>query len=267
MKKHLIIIALASLSFATSSFANLNPNPTDGLSNEQTVHTANVYNVDEAFVTTAVSIDGMDFENANNQEIYIPKGAEIHINGILVDLDGSEFVDVSLKQNAFDFLNFIAPKQDFIQAIVSEDMDSAELPDDLDFILNGGQFAGEFIAPIKARISSKPGWRTHPITGKRKMHNGTDYAAPTGTKVVAAANGKVTWASKCRGFGNMVEISHSGGIVTRYAHLSKIFVKRGNQVKQSAHVGNVGSTGMSTGPHLHYEKRKQGSFANWCQGK
>ncbi|WP_448585386.1 M23 family metallopeptidase [Thermaurantiacus sp.] len=110
-----------------------------------------------------------------------------------------------------------------------------------------------------ARLSSGFGMRFHPILGYSRMHQGLDFAAPTGTPVLASAAGRVVMAGWGGGYGNLVEIDHGRGMRTRYAHLSRIRVKPGQQVGQGATIGAVGSTGLSTGPHLHYEV--------WVNGK
>ena len=106
-----------------------------------------------------------------------------------------------------------------------------------------------------ARLSSSFGMRKHPILGFSKMHTGTDFAAPMGTPIMASGSGTVTRARWCGGGGNCVKIRHNSTYETVYAHMSKFArgVKEGRKVKQGQIIGYVGSTGMSTGPHLHYE--------------
>jgi murein DD-endopeptidase MepM/ murein hydrolase activator NlpD len=104
-----------------------------------------------------------------------------------------------------------------------------------------------------SRVSSGYGMRFHPVLGRNKVHLGVDYAAPTGTPVRTIADGVVSFAGWQRGYGNVIEIDHSGKKSTLYAHLSRIDVKEGARVAQGDFVGAVGSTGMSTGPHLHFE--------------
>ncbi|MGH9339403.1 MAG: peptidoglycan DD-metalloendopeptidase family protein [Acidobacteriota bacterium] len=94
--------------------------------------------------------------------------------------------------------------------------------------------------------------RFHPILKKRRPHLGLDYGAPTGTPVLASANGKVIFAGRDGGFGKVVRIRHSNGYVSGYAHLSQILVKTGQRVMQGGRIGKVGSTGLATGPHLDY---------------
>lgn len=109
-----------------------------------------------------------------------------------------------------------------------------------------------------ARLSSGFGMRMHPILGFSRLHRGVDFAAPTGTPVLASAAGRVVRAGWGGGYGNMIDIDHGRGIVTRYAHLSRMDVRVGQQVTQGQRIGAVGSTGMSTGPHLHYEVIRNG---------
>lgn len=124
--------------------------------------------------------------------------------------------------------------------------------------------AGGMIFPlaIPAQISSVFGWRTHPISGEHKFHSGTDIAAPMGTPVVATYAGRVQMAGYYGGYGLTVLLHHQGDRASRYAHLSEIFVQPGQRVEQGKVIGLVGSTGYSTGPHLHYEalKRTAGGY-------
>jgi len=108
-------------------------------------------------------------------------------------------------------------------------------------------------------LSSPFGVRTDPFLGRQAMHTGLDFKAATGTDVRAAADGKVVDAGRNGGYGNMVEIDHGNGITTRYAHLSRITVKDGDKIARGDKLGEVGSTGRSTGPHLHYEVRRHGN--------
>jgi murein DD-endopeptidase MepM/ murein hydrolase activator NlpD len=115
-----------------------------------------------------------------------------------------------------------------------------------------------------ARLSSSFGMRKHPILGFNKMHRGTDFAAPTGTPIMASGSGTVTRARWCGGGGNCVKIKHNSTYQTVYAHMSKFAkgVKEGRKVKQGQIIGYVGSTGLSTGPHLHYEVIVNGKKVN-----
>lgn len=113
-----------------------------------------------------------------------------------------------------------------------------------------------------ASISSYFGHRQDPFLKRRAFHAGIDFRAVTGTDVHAVAKGKVIFVGRKGGFGKMVQIDHGNGLVTRYAHLSKILVSQGEYVDTTAIIGKVGSTGRSTGPHLHYEIRHNGNAVN-----
>jgi murein DD-endopeptidase MepM/ murein hydrolase activator NlpD len=114
------------------------------------------------------------------------------------------------------------------------------------------------VMPAEGRISSSFGMRTHPISGQRKMHTGMDIAAPTGTPVRAAADGVVSFAGRRGGYGNTVIVDHPDGTQTLYAHKHTLGVRAGESVTAGQTIGTVGSTGHSTGPHLHFEVRRDG---------
>ena len=115
-----------------------------------------------------------------------------------------------------------------------------------------------------ARLSSSFGMRKHPILGYNKMHQGTDFAAPEGTPIMASGDGKIIRARWCGGGGNCIKIKHNATYSTVYAHLKNFArgIKEGVKVKQGQTIGYVGSTGMSTGPHLHYEVIHNGKKIN-----
>lgn len=107
-------------------------------------------------------------------------------------------------------------------------------------------------------MSSRFGYRTDPFTGKLAMHEGMDFAGKDGSDIVATASGVVTHASERWGYGKLVEINHGDGLVTRYGHAKKILVAPGDIVKPGQVIAKMGSSGRSTGPHVHYEVRKDG---------
>lgn len=115
-----------------------------------------------------------------------------------------------------------------------------------------------------ARLSSTFGMRRHPVLGFSRMHRGIDFAAPTGTPIYAAGDGRVSFVGRNSGYGNYIRIDHDGGYATAYAHLSRFApgLKRNARVKQGQVIGQVGSTGVSTGPHLHYEILVDGRQVN-----
>ncbi len=142
-------------------------------------------------------------------------------------------------------------------------------PDDqiADYYNALGQSAKKFLmkTPVDgARLSSGFGKRKHPVLGYVKSHKGTDFAAPTGTPIMAAGNGTVERASRFGSFGNYIKIRHANGYKTAYAHLNGYAkgIKKGARVKQGQIIGYVGTTGRSTGPHLHYEVHLNGKAVN-----
>jgi murein DD-endopeptidase MepM/ murein hydrolase activator NlpD len=119
--------------------------------------------------------------------------------------------------------------------------------------------SGQMIMPVAGRLSSRFGYRTHPISGVRKLHTGLDIAAPSGTPIKAADDGTVVFAGWRGGYGKTLIVSHGNGLATLYAHQSALLVGSGARVGKGQVIGRVGSTGYSTGPHLHFEVRKNGS--------
>ncbi|OIQ72193.1 murein DD-endopeptidase MepM [mine drainage metagenome] len=102
-------------------------------------------------------------------------------------------------------------------------------------------------------IGSGFGWRIDPITGQRALHTGLDFPASIGTPILAAAGGIVVAQEFHPEYGNMIEIDHGNDLITRYAHTSKVFVKKGDLVRRGQEIAEVGNTGRTTGPHLHFE--------------
>ncbi|MBD2177939.1 M23 family metallopeptidase [Pseudanabaena sp. FACHB-1998] len=138
---------------------------------------------------------------------------------------------------------------------------SMQLPQNIAAIDLGS--ISNFTIPITgAIISSGFGWRIHPVTGERKLHKGVDFAAPTGTPIFAAAEGVVTDAGWTNGgYGNIVELRHNDGSLTLYAHTNKVYVSKGQVVNKGQAIAEVGTTGRSTGPHLHFEIQPDGKTA------
>ena len=128
------------------------------------------------------------------------------------------------------------------------------------YTFDGQSLRKAFLAsPLEfTRMSSGYGIRVHPITNDKRAHKGIDYAAPTGTPVRTVGDGVVEFAGNQRGYGNVIEIKHRDGKSTLFAHLSRIGVQKGQKVEQGQLIGAVGSTGFSTGPHLHFEFRVDG---------
>jgi murein DD-endopeptidase MepM/ murein hydrolase activator NlpD len=121
---------------------------------------------------------------------------------------------------------------------------------------------GRFIFPANAAISSGFGNRVHPILGYSRFHAGVDFSASYGSTIRAADSGRVIFSGWYGGYGQAVVIDHGNGLSTLYAHASRLFVREGQTVEQGQPVATVGSTGLSTGPHLHFEVRRNGNPVN-----
>lgn len=117
---------------------------------------------------------------------------------------------------------------------------------------------GSLLFPSDAEITSNFGWRRHPILGYKRFHSGIDFGASYGSTIRAAEGGTVIFSGWYGGYGNAVIINHGGGITTLYGHTSKLYVNEGQTVQPGDAIAAVGSTGLSTGPHLHFEVRQDG---------
>jgi murein DD-endopeptidase MepM/ murein hydrolase activator NlpD len=118
------------------------------------------------------------------------------------------------------------------------------------------------IKPVNGWITSKFGYRKSPFTGRKEFHSGLDISNKSGTKIIATANGRVSFAAGKMYIGNLVTIDHGFGRVTKFGHLKKILVKKGQKVKRGDVIALLGNTGRSTGPHVHYEVRINGTPVN-----
>ena len=116
--------------------------------------------------------------------------------------------------------------------------------------------------PVAGRITSGFGYRRHPILQFARMHRGVDFGAGWGSPIVAAADGQIAAAGWAGGYGRQVRIAHAGGIATSYSHMSSIVAEPGSHVRRGQLIGYVGSSGLSTGPHLHYEVHRGGQAVN-----
>jgi len=126
----------------------------------------------------------------------------------------------------------------------------------------GGTQSQGMRMPVNGRVTSGFGSRFHPILGYTRMHAGVDLGAAYGAPIVAAADGRIVSAGWSGGYGNLVRIAHASGLQTMYGHMSRIVARPGETVRQGQLIGYVGSTGLSTGPHLHYEVLKNGRPVN-----
>lgn len=125
-----------------------------------------------------------------------------------------------------------------------------------------GQSRGELVRPTRGRTTSGYGMRRHPILRYKRMHSGLDFGGGYGAPIYAVTDGTVTYAGRKGGFGKFVKIRHSGRLASGYAHMSRIAVSNGRRVRKGQIIGYIGSTGLSTGPHLHYELYRGGRTIN-----
>lgn len=125
-----------------------------------------------------------------------------------------------------------------------------------------GQQRGVMARPVSGRMTSGFGMRRHPLLGYSRLHKGVDFGVPHGAPIMAATDGVVSFAGRNGGYGNHVRLKHAGGLATSYSHMSRIAVRSGTRVRQGQVIGYVGSTGLSTGPHLHYEVYRNGQAIN-----
>ena len=125
-----------------------------------------------------------------------------------------------------------------------------------------GKSSGMFQRPVPGVVTSNFGSRMHPILGYTRMHKGIDFRAGYGTPILAASDGRIARAGWAGGYGRQVMINHAGGYATSYSHMSRIVAQPGQFVRQGQVIGYVGSTGLSTGPHLHYELHRNGLAIN-----
>jgi murein DD-endopeptidase MepM/ murein hydrolase activator NlpD len=142
------------------------------------------------------------------------------------------------------------------------EIQEAEVKRILESYKYGNAPGDKFMWPVAGYLKSGFGMRYHPILGYRRMHSGIDIVAPSGTLVKAADGGEIIQAGYDGGYGNSIMVYHGGGFATWYAHLSRILVSPGQTVERGQVIGLVGSTGLSTGPHLHFEVRINGAAQN-----
>ncbi|MGF1659771.1 MAG: peptidoglycan DD-metalloendopeptidase family protein [Rubrimonas sp.] len=185
------------------------------------------------------------------------RGAGVDVDAVLNSLRSAPDGAGGPFLPAPDDAAMIAPEEASAVVAVMSDLERVNL-------LRAAARKMPFGAPVKAphRKTSGFGVRRDPVNGRRSMHEGLDFAAPRGTPILAAAEGEVVFAGRQSGYGNVIKIRHAFGFETVYAHLNRIRVAVGKRVRPGMRIGDMGSTGRSTGNHLHYEVRVNGRPVN-----
>jgi murein DD-endopeptidase MepM/ murein hydrolase activator NlpD len=173
---------------------------------------------------------------------------------------------ISIMQDKKEELSALQKDRKLLEASLDEmERTSKEMEAQIKNLQNKNHSAlgtGRLMWPVTGRITSYFGWRVHPILHKKKYHSGLDIAVGTGTPIAAADTGVVIFCGRNGGYGNMIALDHGNEISTVYAHCSVLLVTNGQTVAKGDTIGKVGSTGFSTGPHLHFEVRKNGVPVN-----
>jgi murein DD-endopeptidase MepM/ murein hydrolase activator NlpD len=212
-----------------------------------------------------------DYLNLRN-EIATKKNRQDHlvveIKGLAETQKGQQSQLNDVRKEKVEVLNDLRQQQSELLKVIRQlEADEASIENQIEAYLRAQRSSGipvgpapkgRFGRPCSGPITSGFGMRFHPILHIRRLHAGIDFGAPSGAPIYAANTGVVIAAQKMRGFGNVVMIDHGGGITTVYGHCSRIFVSSGQRVIRGQRVASVGSTGLATGPHLHFEVRING---------
>lgn len=227
------------------------------------------FSVSQSFWQSASDVGLQDADIASLVQVFeydIDFNTEIRDNGsVRLALDALYLNDNFVRFDSPDVVEFTNNGEKFV-AIRYTTNNNQTLYYDEKGISRKGAFLRSPLAFSRVTSSFNPK-RFHPILKKKVAHNGTDFGAPIGTPIRAAASGVVTYAGSNGGHGKFIKIKHSSGYETSYSHLSKILVSNGSRVNQGTTIGKVGSTGRSTGPHLHYQMWKNGRFVDAMKEK
>lgn len=194
-------------------------------------------------------------QEQNNLEILIGE-KEQQINAVSYDINNKE---AAIKDYE-DELSAMASVISQLESQVAEEKRALAAANGITLSYDGGMF--QWPAPSYTRISSPFGYRIHPTLGVQLYHNGVDLASPSGSKILAAYDGVVVAADYTSVMGNYIMIDHGDGLYTVYMHASALYVSKGDVVIKGEHIAAVGSTGRSTGPHLHFSVRLNGQYVD-----
>lgn len=185
------------------------------------------------------------------------------------DIPVSDVDKLMISPAANDKFSYLAVTDDRNLMLLTEYMENDdtkfnpdELPNPEQVLKTAPKLTFSYMLPIKGRLTSAFGYREHPVEGGITFHFGIDLAADINTSIMAFAAGTVAETGYSNLYGNYVKITHPGGILSFYGHCNKIMVKKGQKVKKGGKIATVGSTGVSTGPHLHFEIRKGANIIN-----
>ena len=229
----------------------------------------------DQYEETKVKVEALEEELASQKEILASvredvKKQQEEMQG-LIDEKQEEIkgfqTDIANKEKAIkEYEDMIAAQDDTIRALEAAVAAAKKKRQQMGVSENsaGSYSGGAFCwpAPSYTRISDDYGWRTHPILGVQQYHNGVDMAAPSGSSILAAADGEVVAATYNATMGNYVMNDHGGGLFTIYMHASALYVSTGSVVSKGDKIAAIGSTGRSTGPHLHFGVRLNGGYVS-----
>lgn len=194
------------------------------------------------------------------------------INGLLRNQESQQADLKDTRQEKDEKLQGLRQKQDQLKRMIAQfDQDERDIASEIAAFsrrtnggktLNLGKFSGHFSKPVSNHMTSSFGMRFHPILHKVRMHTGIDFGCPVGTAIHAAGDGVVILTQRKGGYGNTIVIEHGGGMQTLYGHCSSIGVSPGQRIKRGQVIGRTGNSGLSTGPHLHFEVRVNGHPVN-----
>lgn len=192
-------------------------------------------------------VDDVQKKNTKVAELESVKDIfSVNVGGPLVN--ATPMTEVDLQDAITKLVSAVGNRDEYMSSVEADVLQNSVLKD----MLPNSK-------PISAAFrSSSYGWRVDPFRGTRAFHEGLDFTARTGTPIRAAADGIVTTSARTSAYGNLIKLNHGAGLETRYAHASKLLVKKGERVVKGQKIALVGSTGRSTGPHLHYEIRLNG---------
>ncbi len=226
------------------------------------------------YEVTKVKVEELEKELSDQKQILETVRADVQkqqdeMKGLIDEKkeEISEYeTDIANKEKAIkEYEDMIAEQDGIIGALEAAVASAKKKQQQMGVSNNSASYGGGTFcwpAPSYTRISDDYGWRTHPTLGVQQFHNGVDMASPSGSPILAAADGVVVAASYNATMGNYVMIDHGGGLFTIYMHASALFVSSGNVVSAGDEIAAVGSTGRSTGPHLHFGVRLNGSYVS-----